>query len=502
MKTKIFLAVLLLSLNGLVFSQNYRYVNTVFQNVTIASNVVYGSAPFLNSPYYDETNTSTANLVMDIYQPAGDILTNRPAIIFAHGGGFVSGNRNHDDMVAFCDTFARKGYVTATIEYRQGVYTFTDVPMHYTRAVYRGAQDGRTAVRFLRANAAAYGIDPDKIYFAGSSAGGFIGLHDIYMDDPAEKPLYAGVTIYGSFPPITAPDLGPFDIGNNLTYNGEPDALLSLWGAVASPDLITLDDNQPVFLVHGTADVIVPFDSGHPFQVPAIPVTYGSNQIDIKLNALGLTDKMTCFAQGEGHEFYGVTNGMWNNGTGGNAYWDTIVKKTTTFFYAVHKPVAAYSFTFDNLTVNFTDLTTGSIAWHWTFGDGTTSTVQNPAHNFLSYGTYQVKLYVQNSIASWDTLTHTVFLTAMPANLTVSDTVLHNFYPNPTPGTFIIEFGDAGIPSEVQVTVYGMHGEKILQKAICHEKRSVFCIDSAPPGVYIMRIRIGNESVTQKIVKI
>jgi hypothetical protein len=414
-----------------------------------------------------------------------------------------------------------------------------------------------------------------------------MGLHDIYMDDPAEKPSYAGVTTYGSFPTITAPDLGPYDIGNNLTYNGEPDALLSLWGAVASPALITPDDNQPVFLVHGTADVIVPFDIGSPFQVPAFPLTYGSNQINIKLNALGLTDKMTYFVQGQGHEFYGVTNGMWNNGTGGNAYWDTIVKKTATFFYTVHKPVAAYSFTYDNLTVNFTDLTTGSTAWYWTFDDGTTSTVQNPIHNFLSNGTYQVKLYVQNNIDSWDTVTHTVFLTAIPANLTVSDTMVHNneshcynatqvitvsdftveaggnanlvageaihflpdilvqpegtmhayititddycpsrspsvaavvlgdnefpqhvdgswfiISPNPTPGNFTLEFRDAGIPSEVQVTVYGMHGEKILETAMHQEKRRTFCLESVPSGIYIIRILKGNESVTRKLVKI
>lgn len=425
MRTKSLLAAFFLLVSALVYSQNYRYVNTIFPTATITSNVVYGSAPFLNSPYYNETSTSTGNLVLDIYQPAGDPVTNRPAIIFVHGGGFVTGNRNHDDMVAFCDTFARKGYVTATIDYRQGVYTYTYADMHYTRAVYRGTQDGRTAVRFLRANAATYGIDPTKIYLVGSSAGGFIGLHDIYMDDPGEKPAYAGTTTYG-FPPVTAPDLGPYDIGNNLTFGGEPDAVVSLWGAVASPDLITLDDAQPVFLVHGTADIIVPFDIGHPFQVPAFPLTYGSNQVNIKLNTLGLTNKMTYFVDGQGHEFYGVTNGMWNNGTGGNAYWDTIVKQTTTFFHNVHKPTAAYSFQVNDKTVTFTDQSTGAVSWLWNFGDGGSSTLQNPVHTYASFGTYDVRLYIQNNNSSWDTLTHTVFLSSVPANQTVSNLVVHN----------------------------------------------------------------------------
>ena len=84
--------------------------------------MVYGSAPALNFPYANENSSSNDNLVMDIYEPLGDVLTQRPAIVFAHSGGFITGDRNHDDMVAFCDSFARKGYVTATIDYRQNFY--------------------------------------------------------------------------------------------------------------------------------------------------------------------------------------------------------------------------------------------------------------------------------------------------------------------------------------------------------------------------------------------
>ena len=47
------------------------------------------------------------------------------------------------------------------------------------------------------------------------------------------------------------------------------------------------------------------------------------------------------------------------------------------------------------LTVNFTDLSTGSItSWAWTFGDGGTSTAQNPSHTYTSAGTYTVALTV------------------------------------------------------------------------------------------------------------
>ncbi|PIP14397.1 MAG: hypothetical protein COX48_01015 [bacterium (Candidatus Stahlbacteria) CG23_combo_of_CG06-09_8_20_14_all_34_7] len=159
--------VMMILLSAIGLCGQYRYVNSIFDSVEITTGVIYGTAPFLNSFYYDENSFTTGNLVMDLYRPYGDIMTGRPAIIFAHGGGFITGNRNHDDMMAFCDSFAKKGYVTVTIDYRQGVYVASNADLHYTRSVYRGIQDGRAIVRYLRANASLYGIDPDMIYFTG-----------------------------------------------------------------------------------------------------------------------------------------------------------------------------------------------------------------------------------------------------------------------------------------------------------------------------------------------
>ena len=298
-----------------------RYIDTLFSNVDIAENVVYANAPQLNSLYLDETNTTNINLTMDIYSPQGDAQIARPAIIFVHGGAFISGNKNHDDMTAFCTEFARKGYVTASINYRLGMNILSAVSA--TRAVYRGLQDGRSAVRFLRKNAATYGINANKVFMAGSSAGGFIALHSVYMNSPSEKPVEAGIS----------PDLGSYDSGANMDMNGTPDAIMSLWGAVKHTDLMTSSDKTPVFLLHGKVDAIVPFGVGSPFSLPIFPETYGSNNIYDKLTQLGAVNKLSYFVDGQGHEFYGVLNGAWTNGTGGNEYWNTIFEKAVDFFY-------------------------------------------------------------------------------------------------------------------------------------------------------------------------
>jgi acetyl esterase/lipase len=218
MKKKLLLTLIIFQF---AWSQNHRYTTTLFPSSTPISNIIYVTAPAINGPFYTvESSTSSQNLVMDIYKPTGDTFTLRPAVILAHSGGFLLGNKNADDMKALCDTLARKGYVTASIDYRMGFNLVGNTELHSTRAVYRGLQDGRTAVRFLRANAALYGIDPTKIYFVGSSSGSFIGLHSIYMDEASEIPTQAGVVTYSNItPPFshTTPNLGGLDVGNNLT---------------------------------------------------------------------------------------------------------------------------------------------------------------------------------------------------------------------------------------------------------------------------------------------
>jgi PKD repeat protein len=64
----------------------------------------------------------------------------------------------------------------------------------------------------------------------------------------------------------------------------------------------------------------------------------------------------------------------------------------------VQPPVARFSYSFTGTTVSFTDLSTGTPdAWYWTFGDGTTATIQNPSHTYAQSGSYWVTLTVSNN---------------------------------------------------------------------------------------------------------
>jgi acetyl esterase/lipase/PKD repeat protein len=299
--------------------QSNRYQKRIFPHTIQYQNIEYGRA--MN--YLDQQEA----LTMNVFEPAGDSLAKRPLIIFAHPGGFQAGSKNADDMMAMCDTFARKGYVTATIGYRKG---FVSTNAGVKRAVYRALQDGKAAVRYFRHYADSYRIDTNHIFMAGSSAGAFIALHAAYADKSSERPP----STYGT--PV-GPDLGCMDCsGNSFSNSSEVQGIVSMWGAMPDTGMIEGPQDPPALLLHGTDDLIVPMKTGHPFSTPFFPQTHGSEPISQRMQNVGVTHECHPYS-GKGHEVYGATNGSFVAG-GPNALWDTVLNEMTAFFYEQLQP--------------------------------------------------------------------------------------------------------------------------------------------------------------------
>ena len=104
----------------------------------------------------------SVDLVLDLYLPATPLRRPAPVIVFLHGGGWSGGTRTTGPD--FARYFAQDGFAMASIEYR------------LTPAVTFPAnvEDVRTAVRWLKANAAAQRLDPERICLWGTSAGGHL----------------------------------------------------------------------------------------------------------------------------------------------------------------------------------------------------------------------------------------------------------------------------------------------------------------------------------------
>ena len=263
----------------------YRYTSA-FETFNVSYDVEYGNA-------INATGLSQS-LVVDIYEPEGDANTMRPLIIMAHGGFFIGGENDNPDVLALCQDLTKMGYVVGSITYRLGIDNFLDVSNALVRSVWRGYHDGKAAVRYFRKTAAEdgnpWGIDPDRIYFAGVSAGGFIGLHLAYVDDESEIPEQVDQEAAGMGGGLEGESGNP---GYSSTVSG----VINIAGALKTADYLSEGD-EPLISVHGTEDGTVPFGTGM-ISLSGIPVTEvdGSSVIHAVADELGIEN---CFTVLEG----------------------------------------------------------------------------------------------------------------------------------------------------------------------------------------------------------
>lgn len=417
-----FLFSLLFSLNT-TFSQcdTTRYTEGVFTSVTQFPDVLYGQAQVWNIPYND------TDLYMDIYVPTGDVQTKRPLMIWCHPGGFLLGDKSADDMVALCDSFARKGFVTASIGYRKGFNPLSQSSA--VRAVYRGTQDARAAIRYLKEFATTYGIDTNYTFVGGSSAGGFMALHTAYLTD-AEAPS----DIQGGF---GYPALGCLDCsGNTYSHNMDLTGIINLWGALGDSNYVEINETVPALLIHGEADGTVPIGTGNPFGVFTTPIVNGSRPISNQLTSLGIPHTFLPFA-GQDHEFHGADNGTFNSPP--NAYWDTILNAIQSHVYPLLKPenpsiagdlliclgeTVTYVITGNMGEIYCSEVTNGTLISDW----GDSIQVQ-----WNTIGVGEIKTFAFNSIhAASDKVIYQVNVVPLPdATFTAGiNGLIVNFNPN------------------------------------------------------------------------
>lgn len=221
-----------------------RYLSPVFGATTITKNIVYG-----NASTYQHINKA---LKLDVYEPAGDTLNKRPIIIYMHGGGFVDTNqtKSFPHIAMLCDSFARRGYVVASLDYR------LDTSIS-NRAIINAMHDARAAVRFFKAQAASYKIDTSNIFLGGESAGAINALSVNYIDKISEL-AYPPVAPYSTVNTVEG-------ISGNPGYSSRTKATLCFCGGTKTVlldpvfDTADIQTADPKLLqLHGTSDPLIP----------------------------------------------------------------------------------------------------------------------------------------------------------------------------------------------------------------------------------------------------
>ena len=193
-------------------------------------------------------------LLMDIFVPETPVRIPTPVVMWLDSRGKEKSEKQSSDASLFSDN----GFVTAIISYRS-----SDLAP-FPAAV----EDCKCAVRFLRANAAQYGIDPDRIGVAGSSAGGHLALllatanEDAGLEGsggwPGVSSQVAAASAWYAPTDFTIGEKG-FERKGDGKFLGVNVSQKSDIYRKASPITYVSADSPPILLIHGDHDKVVPF---------------------------------------------------------------------------------------------------------------------------------------------------------------------------------------------------------------------------------------------------
>ncbi len=255
--------------------------------VTVLENITYGKG-------------GETELKLDLAQPEGD--GPFPAIVFIHGGGWFQGNRQ--SYKTQIQEAARRGYVAATITYRLMKFDQAKKETTTAQPIFPAQiHDAKAAIRWLRANAAKYHVDPNRIGVTGGSAGGHLSLLVGLTDKNAKLEGEGGHPRQSSRVQAVVNTFGPTEMASayetsvvawifRLFMGGTPKEVPETYKA-ASPVTYISKDDPPVLTLQGDRDTLVPVAQ--------------AKLLDEKMKAVGASHTLKIFP-GQGHGFAGKAN--------------------------------------------------------------------------------------------------------------------------------------------------------------------------------------------------
>lgn len=479
-KSRYFFLLNLFFIGNTAFAQ--QWVDKKY-NYDSSLNVVYGAAVNFNG--------GIDTLRMDIYTPIVlDTLSfpSRPLLVWIHGGAFLAGSKEDQSITRMCKEFAKRGYITASINYRLGMIAdetawncnypnyscvFATDSSEWYRALYRGIQDGKGAVRYLINRHLEYRIDTTNVFVAGESAGAFVALGVALLDTPAERlpDTYAlpdvprpssnsfscEYNLGKSFPATTIarPDLGgiygtiePSTICYNIKAVG------NMYGAMSN-DLLQLYKSKhqkpAIYSFHQPCDIVVPIDAGR--------VYWGLSW---------------CFTNG--YNCYGIANTPTVFGSRTFNGWNT----QNNYGYIIQN-----EFTATNFPYNFL------------FGSGSCADqVNNPCH------AYDNAVLRENNLAQF----FAGFIPIVPEcdpTLSASEPrrpaseLLVSVFPNPTRNTFKIRLSK---PQRYAVRISDAYGRVLLQEQSVTDLEKEIDLGGYTYGLYLVQVRGENGECFSRLV--
>ncbi len=244
--------------------------------------------------YYDIAYANASNAQkLDIFLP-DTIKAQNPVLVWIHGGGWKGGDKSEFRNSNRLTELKKRGYAVVVINYR------LSGEAKFPAQIY----DVKAAIRWIKANAAAYKMNPDKIGVWGSSAGGHLSALAGTSGNVTElEDLTQGNSSHSSNVQVVIDWYGPTDFLKmdsmalsqgcaSSTHNSanSPESELIGFQITTRPDLVAKanpithisSDDPPFFIEHGLTDCIVPYGQSQLLYDKLIPVL-GSQKVKLKL---------------------------------------------------------------------------------------------------------------------------------------------------------------------------------------------------------------------------
>jgi len=493
-------------LPGVTMAQ--RYLSEVFGSVTVTTNVQYGE----NISVFPPPTPANIPLLMDVYEPTGDLLQDRPLIIFMHTGSYLpryingtpTGNRNDSATVEICNRLAKRGYVVANMDYRLGwnpAGSNVDIRRGtLLNAVYRSIQDAKACVRYFKKDAATadqFKIDPNVVILGGQGTGGYIALNYASLDDPAEISLpkfISGITdpAYGFVagqPYVNQAVLGDYDgyggipqlnnPNNSVGYDNTIHFAFNMGGALGDSTWIEPGD-VPTVAMHVIGDPFAPYSSGIVY-VPGTPPqsvvdVIGSRNIIILANQYGNND---CFINAGFTDAFTLAANVNNEGYDGLYGFATIPATQ-----------AGPWEWFDSLTVVNGAAQVG--------GNGTTI-YQNALFTNPDMSKAKGMAYIDTVMGYLNP--RIVYCLNLTTGINTLDDASGLFSITPNPASDVIQIDLTGIKNELKsIALFDVSGRKVLDVPVSEMKKYTVNRGSLSSGSYIVKIAFDNGNINKKIV--
>lgn len=230
------------------------------------------------------------DLLLDIFEPSEPSLEPRPVIILAHGGSFVNGSKEVNEVRWFCEDLAKRGFVTASINYRLEPDFLSIVSKEkMIKAVIRATEDVKASIRYFYKSATEdnpYNIDTNYIVAGGVSAGSIAVLHSIFADK-----FYQFPTQYQEWIFELNGDSTLQGNSGNAGYSDKVAGVINVSGGLISPTHMKDNIDIPLLSMHNTIDLTIQFGWGPPYFLPFLPNLAGSQVLHKNFrNYLGYSD--------------------------------------------------------------------------------------------------------------------------------------------------------------------------------------------------------------------